>query len=110
MFWFLEHWHLTKVLSKFGMYVVPKWYYEADAEYDTWCESLVDKTESTLEQGHSEDDTTSGNWPIEYFQLKQGLAAELDLSDGTYFKLPRDLKLELASECLDHISRLFLFF
>lgn len=105
MWWFLEHWQLTKLLTKFGIPVVPNSYFKADAEYDDWGAEIVERTEHALQEGLTEDNAASGEWPIEYCQLRKAMAQNLNLGDDSIFKTTRDDCLELASECLDHLSR-----
>lgn len=109
MFWFLEHWHLTNLLVKVGLNVVPKAYFQADADYDAWATELVEKTEYALQVGSSEEATPSGDWPIEYYQLRKAMAQERDPSEDGLFTPTEKQQFELASECLDHISRLISF-
>ncbi|KAF2790985.1 cytochrome P450 [Melanomma pulvis-pyrius CBS 109.77] len=103
MFWLLEHPRLIKILSKFRIYIVPKWYHEADTDFDKWGEKLIDETEQALQNGFTEESAHSGDMPNVYFQQKRAMADELKLGQGAYFKPTPEQRLELASECLDHL-------
>ncbi|KAF2001786.1 cytochrome P450 [Amniculicola lignicola CBS 123094] len=103
MFWLLEHPRLIRVLAKFRIFVVPKWYHKADVDFDMWGTKLVDETEKFLQKGFTEEAASSGEMPHVYFQQKRAMAEELKLDKGAYFKPTPQQRLELASECLDHL-------
>lgn len=103
MFWLLEHPRLIKILAKLRIYIVPKWYHEADTDFGKWGAKLVDETEQVLQNGFTEGAAASGEMPHVYFQQKRAIAEELKLERGAYFKPTPEQRLELASECLDHL-------
>jgi hypothetical protein len=104
MFWLLEHPRLVEGLARCGVRVVPRWYWGADEEFDAWGLRLIDETEKALQDGLTEEGARSGDLPGMYYQLKKAMAAEEKLEDGAYFKPSKAQRMELASECLDHIG------
>jgi hypothetical protein len=86
MFWLLEHPRLVKLLAKLKLYVVPKWYHDADVEFDKWGMELLERTERDLQAGFTEEAAKSGDMPNVYFQLKKAMATEGKLEGGVYFK------------------------
>jgi len=106
MFWLLEHPKLTRWLRKLGIYVVPKWYKEADDQFDIWGLGMIDATEKALQDGLTDERAVAGEMPIVYHQLKQAMAREMKLEAGAKFSPSPRQRLELASECLDHLGEL----
>ena len=108
MFWLLEHPRLTRLLAKLHIFIVPKWYHMADTDFDKWGAKLVDDVEQVLQNGFTEEAAQSGEMPHVYFQQKRAMAEELKLEQGAYFKPTPEQRLELASECLDHLGKCLL--
>ena len=105
LFWLLEHPNLVKKLRKIGIHVVPKWYKLADDNFDKWGLTLIDNAEKRIQDGLVEERTVSGDMPIVYAQLKEAIAGEQKLEGGMKFHTSPQQRLELASECLDHLGK-----
>ncbi|KAL9099682.1 MAG: hypothetical protein Q9163_004856 [Psora crenata] len=108
MFWLLEMHGLRRWARVFGVKLVPDWIWEARRNLDQWALRMVDNTEEAIGM-KSVNDTPDGEFPVVYNQLKLALAQErhmkgIDLTLGP----PAEERLQLASECLDHIGRLTL--
>lgn len=66
MFWLIEHPNLTRWLRKVGIYLVPRWYKEADENFDNWALRMIDKTEKVLQDGLTEERAAAGEMPVLY--------------------------------------------
>jgi hypothetical protein len=104
-YWLHEHPHLVKTLTKLKIFIVPKWYYAASSELEEWVSKLVDEAEEALQAGLNEQNALPGHMPLVYFHQKLAMAEELELDEGAYFHPTPQQRLELASECLDHICK-----
>ena len=102
-FWSLEIPNVTKWLAKIGIRIMPEWHLEARRDLDAWTLEMVDGAEEAITKQPAKD-MLPGDYPVAYNQLRQALIAEQRSKDDGNRTAQR---LELASECLDHI-RIFL--
>lgn len=104
MFWLLELPTLTNWLSKFGIPVLPKWYFEAHDNLDQWALHKVDEAEAAIAKQPAKD-MSAGDCPVLYSQLKLAIAEEHQnkVMKDKIAASPQQ-RLELASECLDHLG------
>lgn len=108
MVWLQELPNLTYWLRRAAIYVVPKWYTKADEEFDKWALAMVDSTEGALQVTQAEKGFTAGDRPVVYEHLKMAMAEELGTKKPSWVVSPlfdpEQQRLELASECLDHMG------
>lgn len=104
MFWLLYTPGLRKWAHRIGVTIAPDWIGEARQSLEQWTLQVVDNTEKALRR-RSVEDMPDGDVPIVYNQLKLAHAKErhakgVDLALGAS---PEE-RLQIASECLDHLS------
>jgi hypothetical protein len=110
-FWPQEFPKLTAWLRKWvGYRLVPEWVDAANREIEDWtwemCEGAASVLRTQKEGGEGakvkEEDT-----PVVYAQLASGLMKEESKKTGTHNQSPslsKELKLQIASELLDHLA------
>ena len=104
MFWPLELPVLTAWLKKVGISVIPKWSSEAHDALDQWSLEMVDKTEDAIAK-QSALDMSAGDCPVVYNQLRLALLEEQQKDEqDTKTAISGQQRLQLASECLDHLG------
>ena len=104
MFWLLELPKLTYWLIKIGIPVVPKWSSNAHIDLDQWALQMVDKAEKDVSRKPAAD-MLAGDCPVLFNQLRLSSAAERQRAERNHDMAPSpQQRLELASECLDHLG------
>ncbi|KAL9096626.1 MAG: hypothetical protein Q9165_001113 [Trypethelium subeluteriae] len=109
MFWLLELPNLTKWLARCGLPILPQSYYDARKGLADWAmKSLTAAEEGIPSQGFEELPT--GDSPLLLGQIREEMIAEekakitsekVSKEDPTFLR--SESRLQLASECLDHI-------
>lgn len=110
MFWLLYAPGLRKWAHRIGITIAPDWIGEARRNLEQWTLQIVDNTEEALRK-RSVEDMPDGDVPIVYNQLKLAHAKER-YAKGADLALapPSEERLQIASECLDHLSTCILSF
>ena len=102
-FWSLELPNITKWFARVGIQIMPEWYVEARRNLDAWALEMVDAAENAIFT-QSAKYMHVGDFPVVYNQLRQALLKEQRGEDMfTNMRPSSQQRLELASECLDHI-------
>ncbi|KAI4166128.1 MAG: hypothetical protein LQ342_000014 [Letrouitia transgressa] len=103
MFWLLYAPGLRKWAHRIGITIAPDWIGEARRNLEQWTLQIVDNTEEALRK-RSVEDMPDGDVPIVYNQLKLAHAKER-YAKGADLALapPSEERLQIASECLDHL-------
>jgi hypothetical protein len=104
-YWPQEWPGLTQVLAMFGLDPNPKFVSDASREIEDWCLSMFDRACESLTKFDcaTEKETDSpADYPVVYTQLKTAMARDakkqdIDVEDQS------KVRLEIASEILDHI-------
>ncbi len=105
MFWLLDLPNLSRWLGKCGVSVVPDSIWQARRRLDQWALRIVDTTEEAM-TSIPPDAWSSGDFPVVYNQLKLAMARERDEKGlDPAQNPPTDERLQLASECLDHLVK-----
>ena len=86
-------------MSKIGIRFVPRFVDAANHEIETWTLGMCD----AADRAGSDKNTAraDGDLPIVYSKLK----ASLDQEAKSTGRLPSDVRLEVASEMLDHLGK-----
>lgn len=101
-FWPQECPILTRMLKRLGLkwLVVPSWVDDANNEIEAWLMDMCEKAEETLKQS---EEAGVEDYPTVYAQLRNMLVKERSkVADCKTEDHVRALKLEIASELLDH--------
>lgn len=110
----------TARLQSIGLDPVKPGYYRAKGELEEWCLTLVRATENLLlafnshdasssENKNDDDNITPGDRPIVFEKLWRAVEEEAKTNQGRSLANPvslsaaDDRRIEVASECLDHI-------
>lgn len=108
-FWPQEMPGFTKFMDLLGFksLLVPKWVDRANTEIEEWISGLCDAAENTLRAVERGNKVAKEDYPTVYAQLRNALLKEAAKSTETEAKTPveqqvDDLRLEIASELLDH--------
>lgn len=104
MFWLQECASLTKFVQYLGLgdWLLPKGHDAARKFLDDWTLRRMRATEITLhDNGISDHEFESGDFPVLYDAVKSGLAKSAGL-DECFTPDPQQ-ELELASECFNHV-------
>ncbi|KGO57006.1 Cytochrome P450 [Penicillium expansum] len=99
LFWLQEYPDVVAATRKLGISPVPKKYFNAVNRFDSWIISLVDATEVALLHSNKSK-FEPGEFPEMYHQLRSGIVGGSENSSDIPSSTQR---LELASECLDHL-------
>ena len=97
-FYFQELPQITRISRKLGISLVPRSYYEANEEIETWGMNMCDHANSYLDHVPS-----PGAEPVVYKQLKASMAELGGKGSGTDLT-PNRMRLDIASEMLDHVG------
>lgn len=101
LFWLQEYPDVVAATRKLGISPVPKKYFNAVNRFDSWIISLVDATEVALLHSNKSK-FEPGEFPEMYHQLRSGIVGGSENSSDIPSSTQR---LELASECLDHLGK-----
>jgi len=104
-FWLREHPQLTKFLCFIGMPVVPREAAKARREFEAWALPKVDAAEEVLQKRDKGETITEGQLPVLYDAIRTDLANAHTGTGKATFSMTEAQRRELASECLDHISK-----
>lgn len=103
-FWLLEMPGLTKLLAKIGIHLVPSWNQKGHHDLEKWTLEKLDATDRAIEERPAEE-MQPGDCPVIYCQLKLAMANEQEHTEPkSRLTPPSEQRLELASECLDHLG------
>ena len=104
-FWPQQLPDLTRWLSKVGIRVVPKWVDAANREIDDWTLKMCDAAEKAVAINDETITRREGVLPVVYSKLKSALEQENEKTRAvTAGNPPSDIRLEVASEMLDHLG------
>lgn len=103
-FWLQEYPRITMLLSKMGVPILSSAYHEARRALETWALQKVEAAEDMLQRYDKEKGLAAGTLPVLYNAVRAGMAKADGLSDEIFSPSPSQ-RLELASECLDHIGK-----
>lgn len=107
-FWLNDVPELTARLQSIGLDPVKPGYYRAKGELEEWCLTLVRAAENLLTLNASQNDVTLGDKPIVFEKLWLAVEEEAKTNQGSFanpvsLSSADDRRVEVASECLDHI-------
>jgi hypothetical protein len=107
-FWLKDVPELTARLQSLGLDPVKPGYYRAKGELEQWCLNLVHTAENLLALNASKNAITPGDKPIVFEKLWVAVAEEAKTNNGSLansvsLSSAEDRRVEVASECLDHI-------
>lgn len=107
-FWLNDVPELTARLKSIGLNPVKPGYYRAQKELEDWCLTLVRAAEKLVTLNASKKDVTPGEKPIVFEKLWLAVEEEAKTNRGSLANpvslcSADDRRLEVASECLDHI-------
>lgn len=107
-FWLNNFPELTARLKSIGLDPVKPRYYRAQRELEEWCLTLVRAAENLVTLNASKNDATLGDKPIVFEKLWLAVEEEAKTNRGSVANpvslcSADDRRLEVASECLDHI-------
>ena len=107
-FWLNDVPELTARLQSIGLDPVKPGYYRAKGELEEWCLTLVRAAENFLTLNASKNDVTLGDKPIVFEKLWLAVEEEAKTNQGSLanpvsLSSADDRRVEVASECLDHI-------
>ena len=100
-FWDQEMPRLTRGLRYLGFDMLPKEHYRARAYLEKWVKDLCCKADHEGHVNEQKSGYEAIKEPTIYQQIKA--AIDIDLKDAH----PETKKLEIASECLDHICKYY---
>ncbi|KAI1965948.1 hypothetical protein LOZ58_000849 [Ophidiomyces ophidiicola] len=103
MFWLTEYPTLSKILTLFGIPMIPKGFHQAKRELEAWAMKRVKLAEDVLCENQTDDKIRPGNMPLLYHALKTGMELEKGIKLNGRFAPDIFQRRELASECLDHL-------
>lgn len=105
-----EHPRLVEFVRWLGVPVVSERYINARRELETWALQRVDAAEDLLRQSRGQgSEPAPGDLPVLYDAIRTAMAKQSGVQKGDFVPSPTQ-RLELASECLDHIGEFFWFF
>lgn len=107
-FWLNDVPELMASLQSIELNPVKPGYYRAKGELEEWCLTLVRAAENRLSLTASKDDITPGNKPIVFEKLWLAFEEEAKTNRGSFanpvaLSSADDRRIEVVSECLDHI-------
>jgi Cytochrome P450 len=107
-FWLNDVPELTARLQSLGLDPVKPGYYRAKGELEQWCLTLVHAAENLLALNASKNAITPGDKPIVFEKLWLAVEEEAKTNKGSLansvsLSSAEDRRVEVASECLDHI-------
>lgn len=107
-FWLNNVPELTARLQSIGLNPVKPGHYRAKKELEEWCLTLVRAAENLVTLNASKNDVTLGDKPIVFEKLWRAVEEEAKTNQGSLANpvslySADDRRLEVASECLDHI-------
>ncbi|KAL9043687.1 MAG: hypothetical protein Q9214_003131 [Letrouitia sp. 1 TL-2023] len=109
MFWLLYMPGLRKWARRIGLTIAPDWIGEARRNLEQWTLQIVDNTEKALRK-KSVENMPDGDVPIVYNQLKLAHTKERYAKGVDLALAPTsEERLQIASECLDHLSIAYTF-
>jgi hypothetical protein len=105
-FFLKEYPQVIRLLCLLGLPVTPESYAKSRRELESWALGKVDAAEGLLLGRREEKPLAAGELPVLYSAVRTGMA-QANGVDGTGndFTPSPTQRLELASECLDHISK-----
>lgn len=105
MFWLTEYPLLSRLVSNFGIPLIPKGFLKAKRELETWAMKRVKLSEDVLRENITDDTIRPGYMPLLYHGLKTGMELEQGTKMNGRFEPSIMQRNELASECLDHLGK-----
>jgi unspecific monooxygenase len=103
LFWLQEYPDLVATMRKLGVSPVPQELFNAVNLFDSWILSIVDAAVTALLQPVMEK-AEPGHFPEIYHKLRSGILQQAG-GGANLSKIPSSSqRLELASECLDHLG------
>ncbi|RYP90234.1 hypothetical protein DL770_003655 [Monosporascus sp. CRB-9-2] len=103
-FWLKEHPWLTRLLCSLGVPMIPDGYAKSRRELENWAIEKVDAAEKLLQWHREKNSMAAGELPVLYDAVRSGMAQADGFSGIGNFTPSPAQRLELASECLDHIG------
>lgn len=103
LYWLQEHPILTKTLARFGFRLVPAWADSAQHWAEDWVLKIVDRIEADRNMG-APDAEAGCVAATAYAQFKASIQSEQRAGKAETIGLNEaGMRLQLASECLDHL-------
>lgn len=100
-----EHPRLVEFARRLGVPILSKTYVNARRELETWALRRVDAAEDLLQSRMQGSEPAPGDLPVLYDAVRTAMAQQSGVKDADFVPSATQ-RLELASECLDHISKL----
>ncbi|KAF4880085.1 Tryprostatin B 6-hydroxylase [Colletotrichum siamense] len=98
-----EHPRLVEFARRLGVPILSKTYVNARRELETWALRRVDAAEDLLQSRMQGSEPTPGDLPVLYDAVRTAMAQQSGVENADFVPSATQ-RLELASECLDHIT------